>query len=142
MRYVIFEVVEAESRAKAVEKLTQGEFRDFNKDFANITIQRMYKFDNNRPLKAFVDITINDAILLKGFKVMVSGRAHSGDLFVSFPSERGKDGVWYESVRCLTTEFKDHITDVILDAYRAQIEEERMIAEEQNDEDYEEEEDM
>ena len=148
MQYVIFEVVEADSRAQAIEKLTKGEFKSFlSKDFLKVEVQRLYCFDTERPLKAFVDVVINNALLIKGMKVMRSGRGHSDDLFVSMPQEQGKDMKWYNTIRILTTEFKDHIADVVLEAYRAHIYEAQLIEDENNDEypeneDYEEEEDM
>lgn len=80
----------------------------------DIQIERMYKFDSDRPLKAFVDISINDALLIKGVKIL-NGR---NGLFVSMPQEQAKDKRWYDSVRCLTQEVREQITELVLDAYR------------------------
>jgi stage V sporulation protein G len=79
----------------------------------NIEVQRMYRFETDRPLKAFVDIIINDALLVKGCRVM-EGKT---GLFVSMPREQAKDKKWYDTVRCLTQEVRDHITRVILETY-------------------------
>ena len=91
-----------------------------NKDFEieeergmNIQVQRMYRFDTDRPLKAFADIIIDDVLLIKGIKVL----AGKNGLFVSMPQEQAKDKKWYESVRCLTQEVKEQITACVLDAY-------------------------
>ncbi|MBW1812633.1 MAG: septation protein SpoVG family protein [Deltaproteobacteria bacterium] len=35
-----------------------------------IQVQRMYRFETDRPLKAFIDIVVNDALLIKGLRVM------------------------------------------------------------------------
>ena len=79
----------------------------------DIQVQRMYKFDTDRPLKAFVDIVINDVLLIKGVRVM---RGKDG-VFVSMPREQAKDEKWYDTIRCLTQECRDTITKVVLDAY-------------------------
>ena len=86
----------------------------------DIQVQRMYRFETDRPLKAFVDIIINEALLIKGVRVM-AGKA---GLFVSMPREQAKDQKWYDTIRCLTMEVRDQITEVVLDAYNEEEEEE------------------
>jgi stage V sporulation protein G len=80
----------------------------------NITVQRIYRFESDRPLKAFADIMINDILLIKGIKVMED----NNKLFVSMPSQQAKDKQWYDNIKCLTQECKDQITQVVLDAYK------------------------
>ena len=75
--------------------------------------QRMYRFETDRPLKAFVDIVINDALLIKGVRVMDGKKG----LFVSMPREQSKDKKWYDTIRCLTEEIRDQITETVLSAY-------------------------
>ena len=70
--------------------------------------------DEGGRIKAFVDLGVNDAILIKGVKV-VDGKK---GLFVSMPSEQGKDEKWYERVQCLNKEVKGFIADKVLEAYR------------------------
>ena len=77
-----------------------------------LQVQRMYRFDGDRPLKAFVDIIVNDALLVKGIKVLEG----KNGLFVSMPQEQAKDKKWYDSVRCLTQEIREHVTEVVLSA--------------------------
>ena len=79
-----------------------------------IVVQRMYRFETDRPLKAFVDIVINDVLLVKGVRVMDGKQG----LFVSMPREQAKDQKWYDTIRCLTQEVRDQITEVVLEAYR------------------------
>ncbi|MCK5260116.1 MAG: SpoVG family protein [Candidatus Omnitrophica bacterium] len=78
-----------------------------------IQVQRMYRFETDRPLKAFVDIVINDALLIKGVRVMDGKKG----LFVSMPREQSKDQKWYDTIRCLTQEIRDQITETVLAAY-------------------------
>ena len=65
-------------------------------------------------VKAFVDIGVNDAILIKGIRVIEGKKG----MFVSMPSELGKDEKWYERVRCLNDDIKGLISEKVLEAYR------------------------
>jgi len=78
-----------------------------------IEVQRMYRFETDRPLKAFVDIVVNDALLIKGVRIM-DGR---NGLFVSMPREQAKDQKWYDTVRCLTQEVREQITQTVMACY-------------------------
>ena len=82
-----------------------------------IKVSRIHKINDNELIKAFVDIAIADAILIKGLKIVSNKRS---GLFVSLPAEKAKDNKWYDTVRCLTQEIKDQITDVCLAAYYAE----------------------
>lgn len=79
-----------------------------------VQVQRMYRFETDRPLKAFADIVVNDALLIKGVRVMEGNNG----LFVSMPREQAKDNKWYDTIRCLTQEVRDRITAEVLAAYR------------------------
>ena len=79
----------------------------------DIQVQRMYRFETDRPLKAFVDIVVNDALLIKGVRVMEGKKG----LFVSMPREQAKDQKWYDTIRCMTEEVRDNITEVVLRTY-------------------------
>ena len=65
-------------------------------------------------VKAFVDIGVNDAILIKGIRVIEGKKG----MFVSMPSELGKDEKWYERVRCLNDDVKTLISEKVLEGYR------------------------
>ena len=80
----------------------------------DIQVQRMYRFESDRPLKAFADIIINEALLVKGIKVLEG----KNGLFVSMPQEQAKDKKWYDSVRCLTQEVREQITEAVLEVYK------------------------
>lgn len=69
--------------------------------------------DATKKLKAFVDIEVNDSLLIKGFQVM-DGK---NGIFVSMPRQKGKDGQWYETVRAMIPEDKEKIQEVVLAAY-------------------------
>jgi stage V sporulation protein G len=82
----------------------------------DIKVQRIYSFESDRPLKAFVDITINDCLLIKGIKLLDGKKG----LFISMPQEQARDKKWYESIRCLSEEIKDQIRDIIIKAYKSE----------------------
>ena len=79
-----------------------------------IKVERVYIMQGDTPLKAFADISINEAILVKGIKV-VDGKK---GMFVSMPSDKGKDDKWYENVRCLDKEVREIISEEVMEAYK------------------------
>ncbi len=79
-------------------------------------IARMKPYDNpDSKTKAFFDLETEEGMTFKGFK-LVEG---SNGLFVSFPSEKGRDGKWYDSVY-MPREIKDKLTDIALNEYNSQ----------------------
>ena len=50
-------------------------------------VERIYKLEGDGNTKAFVDLVINDGLLIKGLRI-VNGQK---GLFVSMPREQGKD---------------------------------------------------
>jgi len=84
----------------------------------DIKVQRIYRFETDRPLKAFCDISIGDALLIKGLRVM-SRATKPNDMFIAMPREQAKDEQWYDTVTCLTQDIRDQITAVVLEAYNA-----------------------
>ena len=74
---------------------------------------RIHRIDGEGNLKAFVDIALDECLLLKGLRV-VEGRS---GLFVSMPREKGRDNRWYETVHPMDKETKDALTEVVLGAY-------------------------
>ena len=81
----------------------------------DIKVIKIHRLDQEGNLKAFVDLAINDALLIKGIRVVHGKKG----LFVSMPVEQGKDEKWYERVRCLNEDIRDLVTQKVLEAYRA-----------------------
>jgi stage V sporulation protein G len=81
-------------------------------DIKVIKIHRLHQEGN---LKAFVDLGINDALLIKGIRVVQGKKG----LFVAMPTEQGKDEKWYERVRCLNQETRFLISQKVLEAYES-----------------------
>ena len=78
-----------------------------------VKVQRIYKINNNGFLKAFVDISVNNALLIKSVRIL-NGK---NGLFVSMPQEKAKDQKWYDSVVALDKETKMAVGRVVLEAY-------------------------
>ena len=82
----------------------------------NITIERIYRLPENGSMKAFVDLVIDNVLLIKGIRIIQGQKG----LFVSMPQEQGKDKRWYDSIRCLSPEFKKQLDDEVMAAYNAE----------------------
>jgi stage V sporulation protein G len=78
-----------------------------------IKVLKIHRIDGDNRIKAFVDIGINDALLIKGLRI-VQGK---NGLFVSIPVEQGKNEKWYERVRCLNKDIREEIANTVLAAY-------------------------
>lgn len=65
-------------------------------------------------LKAFVDITFDDAFTIRGFKIFKMKR---GNLEVVPPAKAGKDGKWFDLVVFIDDELKSQLTEIVLEAY-------------------------
>ena len=79
----------------------------------DLKIVKIHRLPEGSRVKAFVDLGVNDALLIKGIRV-VSGK---DGLFVTMPSELGKNERWYERVRCLKKDLKDKIKKQVMEAY-------------------------
>jgi stage V sporulation protein G len=82
----------------------------------NFKVERLYRLEGDGVVKAFADVAINDAILLKGLRVIKGEKG----LFVSMPKMQGKDQKWYEMVKPLNKEVQAQIAKAVLDSYRAE----------------------
>jgi len=80
----------------------------------NIKVARIYKIPKDGAIKAFVDVSINDALLIKGFRVVSGPRG----LFVTMPQEKGKNERWYNTVHCLSNDIRAFVADRVLEAYQ------------------------
>jgi len=84
-----------------------------------IAVKRITRFDGQGKAKAFCDVVLGEAFLIKGIKVLEGKKG----LFVSMPRQQGKDGNWYDTVLPLTREARQQICEVVLMAYQAGAEE-------------------
>ena len=78
-----------------------------------VRVERLSKINGGK-LKAFVDVIFNDALLVKGLRI-IEGK-HGP--FVSMPSTQADDKKWYENVKVMDQGLKEQVSDVILYAYQ------------------------
>ena len=75
-----------------------------------VSIKKMNK-DN---FKGFADVTFDDCFVVKGIRIL-DGK---NGLFVAMPSEYSeKDDEYYDRCFPITKEFREELTDAILDGY-------------------------
>jgi stage V sporulation protein G len=79
----------------------------------NITVEKIHRLPEGSQLKAFVDLSIDNVLLIKGLRI-INGKT---GLFVTMPQEQGRDKRWYDMVRCLTPELKEQLDTTVLSAY-------------------------
>ncbi|MFC1703552.1 septation protein SpoVG family protein [Candidatus Omnitrophota bacterium] len=82
----------------------------------NCKIGRLHRLAGDSAMKAFADIIISDAILIKGLRV-VEGK---NGLFVSMPKQQGKDSKWYDTIQPVTKEAREEISSIVLEAYKGE----------------------
>ena len=82
--------------------------------YIDIKVLKIHRLSKDSRIKAFADIGINDALLIKGIRIVQGKKG----LFVSMPVEQGKNERWYERVRCLNQNVRELIANKILDAYQ------------------------
>lgn len=75
-------------------------------------INRMNPYNGNSKTAAFFDLETDEGIVIKGFTLVKS----SNGLFASAPSEKGKDGKYYDKV-LLSNELKNQLNDIAVSHY-------------------------
>ena len=81
----------------------------------DIKVIKIHRLPQDSRIKAFVDLGINDALLIKGIRIVQGKKG----LFISMPVEQGKNERWYERVRCLNQDIRSLIAQKVLEAYSA-----------------------
>jgi len=79
----------------------------------NFKVERLHRLENDGAVKAFVDVAINESIVLKGVRIVEGEKG----LFVAMPKMQGKDQKWYEIVKPLNKEVQAQIAKVVLDSF-------------------------
>lgn len=70
-------------------------------------------YNKNSKTKAFVDLELDGTLVIKGL-TLVEGK---NGLFLSFPSKKGKDRKYYNSVYSLDKEWTESLQDACLKKY-------------------------
>jgi stage V sporulation protein G len=72
-----------------------------------------HPYDSNSKTKAFIELVLDNTLVIKGM-TLVEG---SKGLFLSFPSSKGKDGKYYNSVYSLDKEWLKLLQDACVKKY-------------------------
>ena len=78
-----------------------------------IQVDRIHRMNGKTPTKAFCDLLILDTFIVKGLKI-VEGK---NGLFLSMPSEQGKDGKWYDTFFPVSKEMRKGLEELVLESY-------------------------
>lgn len=70
-------------------------------------------YSDNSKTKAFVDLELDNTLVIKGL-TLVEGK---DGIFLSFPSKKGKDGKYYNSVYSMDKEWKKSLQDACIKKY-------------------------
>ena len=84
----------------------------------NISQVRIYPFETGSlggHTRAYADITIDTCLLVKGLRVMEGA---GGGLFVAFPTQRGRNGRYYDLVVPLDAATREYIRTTVIEAFK------------------------
>lgn len=70
-------------------------------------------YDGNSKTKAFIELCLDETLIIKGM-TLVEG---SKGLFLSFPSTKGKDGKYYNSIYSMDKEFTGQLKEACIKKY-------------------------
>lgn len=70
-------------------------------------------YDGNSKTKAFIELCLDETLIIKGM-ALVEG---SKGLFLSFPSTKGKDGKYYNSIYSIDKEFTGQLEEACIKKY-------------------------
>jgi len=83
-----------------------------------VTDVRLYPFeprDSSSQVRAYADVTFDGQLLVKGFKVVIKP---NGAVFVGYPSARGPDGEFVQTVLATDSALRQRIRDAVVEKYR------------------------
>lgn len=70
-------------------------------------------YDSSSKTKAFIELALDNTLVIKGM-TLVEG---SKGLFLSFPSSKGKDGKYYNSIYSMDKEFTGQLEEACIEKY-------------------------
>jgi stage V sporulation protein G len=84
----------------------------------NISQVRIYPFETGSlggRTRAYAEITVDACLMLKGLRVVEGA---GGGLFVAFPTQRGRNGRYYDLVVPLDATTREAIRTAVIDAFK------------------------
>jgi stage V sporulation protein G len=77
-------------------------------------ISRMHPFQSDSKTSAFFDVETEEGIIIKGFSLVQGSKG----LFMSVPSDKGKDDKYYEKI-LIPDGMKKELNDMAVKKYQA-----------------------
>lgn len=71
-------------------------------------------YSGNSRTKAFIDLTLDDTLVIKGLTLV----EYRDTLFLSFPSKKGKNEEFYDTVYSLDKEWSKLLQDACIKKYK------------------------
>lgn len=72
-----------------------------------------YPYDGNSKTKAFISLCLDETLVIRGLRLV----EYSNKLFLSFPSSKGKDGDYHDSVYSMNKEFTSQLEKACIKKY-------------------------
>ncbi len=88
----------------------------------NITDVRVRKIAKEGKMKAVVSITLDDVFVVHDIKVIEGEKG----MFIAMPSKKASDGEYRDIAHPINSETRDHMQQIILDAYEKSLSEPEM----------------
>lgn len=70
-------------------------------------------YDGNSKTKAFIELCLDETLIIKGMTLLEGSKG----LFLSFPSTKGKDGKYYNSIYSMDKEFTGQLEEACIKKY-------------------------
>ena len=83
-----------------------------------ITDVRVFPIEDGKGILANVSVTFCGVFVVTGLKV-IDGKKGA---FVSMPQYKSRDGEWKDSCFPITADFREELSDAVLDAYEDEVE--------------------
>ena len=83
-----------------------------------ITDVRVFPIEDGKGILANASVTLGGVFVVTGLKV-IDGKKGA---FVSMPQYKSKDGEWKDSCFPITAEFREELSDAVLEAYEDEVE--------------------
>ncbi len=92
-------------------------------DIFKITEVRIRKITRAEKMKAIVSVTINEQFVVHDIRIIEGTKG----LFVAMPSRRIPGGGFRDIAHPISSEFRTHLQQKVLDAYAAELEEDNLL---------------
>ena len=79
-----------------------------------IEVKRFYRTDGGGSLKGFADVTLEDAITIKGVRLIEGANG----LFAGMPRRKEKDGEYHDIIAVESVVFRKALTNALIREYQ------------------------